>query len=66
MSCTRLESGTATTLGAFGGTCGNSVGGFGPLAFQEPKYFATTVCACYGVTFPITTMVERSGRKAFS
>ncbi len=42
MSCTRLESGTATTSGLFGGTCGRSVGGFGPAAFQAPKYFSMT------------------------
>ena len=62
MSCTRLESGTAITPGRFGGTCGRSVGGFGPTAFQEPKYFSMVDRACCGVTFPITTMVVRSGR----
>jgi hypothetical protein len=63
ISCTRLASGTATTAGGFAGTDGSKTSGFGPVAFQPPKYFPITCEATSGVVRPMTTMVVKSGRK---
>ena len=52
------------TLGRLGGAVGRSVGGFGPVAAHEPKYFSIVERACAAVTFPMTTIVVRSGRNA--
>ena len=60
--CVRPGAVTLTVAGALGGTGGNSVSGFGPVALQPPKYFSTSSFARAGVTSPAITIVVRSGR----
>ena len=40
--------------------------GVGPLALQAPKYLSMAERAAGEVTFPMTTMVVRSGRNTLA
>jgi hypothetical protein len=56
-------SGTAVVDGLLGGTGSRTVSGFGPVAFQGPKYFSITALASSGDTIKRTKKKPRMSKK---